>query len=158
MPFSYQTFYHSNSKLLVRYSRHGLNNRSFEEPTFWDHLNTKLVCYSDPHCNYTWRGLVVHDREKWKSYRRVKRHQLNKLLTTWNKILSVNILRSFWISEFCERLDFPKFWNFGLCKFEPTIFIFLVLFERVEIWILSFLNGQGKAFLIFKMRNSLLPA
>ena len=26
-----------------------LNNESFDERTILDHLNTKLVCYSDPH-------------------------------------------------------------------------------------------------------------
>ena len=50
MPFGYRTFYHSSSKLLVRYSRHGLNNGPFNKLTVLDHLNTKLVCYSDSHC------------------------------------------------------------------------------------------------------------
>ena len=39
---SYQSFYHSNSQLLVCYSRHGLNNGQFDEPTTLDHLNTNL--------------------------------------------------------------------------------------------------------------------
>ena len=39
-----------NNKLLVRYSSHGLNNEPFNEQTILDHLNTELVCYSDPHC------------------------------------------------------------------------------------------------------------
>ena len=39
------------SQLLVRYSRHGLNNRPFNEQTVLDHLHTKLVCNSDPHCS-----------------------------------------------------------------------------------------------------------
>ena len=54
MPFSYQTFYHLSSELLVHYSRHGLNNGPFNERTVLEHLNTKLVFYSDPHCT----GLV----------------------------------------------------------------------------------------------------
>ena len=41
---------HLNSNILVRYSRHGLNNGPFNEWTVLDHLNTKLVCYSDPRC------------------------------------------------------------------------------------------------------------
>ena len=51
MPFSYQTFYHSNSELLVCYSRHALNNRAFEEQTVLNHFNTQLFCYSDPRCS-----------------------------------------------------------------------------------------------------------
>ena len=43
--------YHLNSKLLVCYSRHGLNSEPFNEQTVLDHLNTKLVYYSDPHCS-----------------------------------------------------------------------------------------------------------
>ena len=50
MPFGYGTFCHSNSELLARYSRHGLNNGPLDERTVLDHLNTKWVCYSDPHC------------------------------------------------------------------------------------------------------------
>ena len=50
MPFGYQTFYHLISELLVHYSRHGLNNEPLEERTVLEHLNTKLVRYSDPHC------------------------------------------------------------------------------------------------------------
>ena len=50
MPFSYHTFYHLNSEILVCYSRHGLNNRPFDEQTVLDHLKTELVGYSDPHC------------------------------------------------------------------------------------------------------------
>ena len=45
------TFYHLNSKLLALYSRHGMNNGPFDEITVLDHLNTQLVCSSDPHCN-----------------------------------------------------------------------------------------------------------
>ena len=44
------TFYHSNSKLFVRYSRHGLNNGPFDKRTVLDHLNTKIVRYADAHC------------------------------------------------------------------------------------------------------------
>ena len=60
-----QTTYNLNSELLVRYSSHVLNNellfrysshdlknKLFEEPTVLDHLNTKLVRYSDPHCSW----------------------------------------------------------------------------------------------------------
>ena len=43
MPFGCQTVYHSNSELLICYSRH-----TFDEQTVLEHLNTKLVCYSDP--------------------------------------------------------------------------------------------------------------
>ena len=49
MPFGYQTFYHLNSKLLVKYSSHGLKRGPFDERTILDHLNTELVHYSDPH-------------------------------------------------------------------------------------------------------------
>ena len=49
MQFDYQTFYHLNSELLVRYSRHGLNNGPFDEQIVLYHLNTKLVRYSDPY-------------------------------------------------------------------------------------------------------------
>ena len=31
-------------------SSHDLNNEQLEEGTILDHLNTELVCYSDPHC------------------------------------------------------------------------------------------------------------
>ena len=41
-----------NTKILVRYSGYGLNNEPLDERTILDHLNTKLVCYSDPHCIY----------------------------------------------------------------------------------------------------------
>ena len=54
MQFGCQTFYHLNSELLVRYSRHGLNNWPFNERTVLDHLNTQIVRYSDPNCT----GLV----------------------------------------------------------------------------------------------------
>ena len=50
MTFRYQTFYHLNSELLVHCSRHGLNNGPFDKQTVLDHLNSKLVCYSDPYC------------------------------------------------------------------------------------------------------------
>ena len=51
MPFGYQTFYYLNSELFGLYSRHGLNNRTFEKQTVTDHLNTKLAYYYlDPHC------------------------------------------------------------------------------------------------------------
>ena len=50
MVFGYQTFYHSNSELLVRYSRHGFNSGPFDERIVLDHLNTELVRHSDPHC------------------------------------------------------------------------------------------------------------
>ena len=50
MPLGCQTFYHSNSKLLVFFSRHHLNNGPFDKQTVLDHLNTELVCYSNPKC------------------------------------------------------------------------------------------------------------
>ena len=50
MPFGYRTFYQTNSKLLVCYSRHGLNNGPFNEQNVLNHLNTEIVHYSDPHC------------------------------------------------------------------------------------------------------------
>ena len=56
MPFSYQTFCHLNSKLLLRYSRHGLNNGLFNKWTALDHLNTKLVHHSDPYCIHIFTG------------------------------------------------------------------------------------------------------
>ena len=60
--FDYQTFYHSNSKLLVRFSKHGLNNRPFDEQTVLNHLNTELVRHSDAHCT----GLPYRPRvENW---------------------------------------------------------------------------------------------
>ena len=39
-----------HNELLVHFSGHGLNNEAFDERTVLDHSNTKLVCYSDPHC------------------------------------------------------------------------------------------------------------
>ena len=42
-----------NSKLLVCYSRHGLNYGPFDERTISHDRNSKLVCYSDPHCTST---------------------------------------------------------------------------------------------------------
>ena len=45
-----QTPFDLNNDLFVRYSGHGLNNEPFDERTVLDHLNTKLVRYSDPHC------------------------------------------------------------------------------------------------------------
>ena len=38
-----------NYELLVCYSSHDLNNEPFKERTVLDHLNTELICYSDPH-------------------------------------------------------------------------------------------------------------
>ena len=38
MSFGYQTFNHLNSKLLVGYSRHGLNNGPFDVQAVLDHL------------------------------------------------------------------------------------------------------------------------
>ena len=35
---------------IVQYSDHCLNNRPFDYQTTFDHLNTKLVRYSDPYC------------------------------------------------------------------------------------------------------------
>ena len=39
-----------NNKLLLRYSSQDLNNEPFNQQTILDHLNTKIVCYSDPYC------------------------------------------------------------------------------------------------------------
>ena len=39
-----------NNGLLVRYSDHGLITGPFDDRTGFDHLNTGLVCHSDPHC------------------------------------------------------------------------------------------------------------
>ena len=36
---------------VVRYSSHGLNKEQINDQTTFDHLNTELVRYSDPHCN-----------------------------------------------------------------------------------------------------------
>ena len=48
-----QTPHDLNNERIVRYSGHGLNTEPFDERTVLDHLNTKLVRYSDPHCtNY----------------------------------------------------------------------------------------------------------
>ena len=57
-----QTTYDLNIKLLVRYSHHvlknkllvrysslDLNNEPFKQRTILHHLNTQLVCFSDPH-------------------------------------------------------------------------------------------------------------
>ena len=52
---------HLNNGLFVQYSSHGLNtgkksiiqmpnNRPFNNRTIFNHLNTGLVRYSDPHC------------------------------------------------------------------------------------------------------------
>ena len=38
-----------NNKIFVLYSSHGLNNEPFNDWTVFNHLNTELVCYSDPH-------------------------------------------------------------------------------------------------------------
>ena len=59
MPFGYQTFYHLNSELLVCYLKHGLNNRPFEQQFVLDHLNTKVVHYSDPQCNYVFKYFFI---------------------------------------------------------------------------------------------------
>ena len=37
-----------------------LYNRSFDKQTVKDHLNTKLVCYSDSHFNFILAGLVLY--------------------------------------------------------------------------------------------------
>ena len=39
------------NQMVVSYSSQGLNDRPFNNQTFLDHLNTKLVRYSDPHCS-----------------------------------------------------------------------------------------------------------
>ena len=41
---------HLNNKLLVHYLDCDLNSEEFNYLTGWNHLNTELVCYSDPHC------------------------------------------------------------------------------------------------------------
>ena len=41
-----------NNKLLAHYSSHELKNETFKEQIILDHLNTKLVSYSDPHCDF----------------------------------------------------------------------------------------------------------
>ena len=40
-----------NSELFVRYSSHDLNKEPFNYPTVFNHSNTELVHYSDPHCS-----------------------------------------------------------------------------------------------------------
>ena len=47
---TYQTAHDPNNEHLVHYSGHGLNEEPFYERTILDHLNTKLICYSDTHC------------------------------------------------------------------------------------------------------------
>ena len=42
--------HHMTRIMNVCYSGHGLNNEPFDELTVLDHLNTKQVCHSDPHC------------------------------------------------------------------------------------------------------------
>ena len=50
MQLNIQTTYDLNTnKLLVCYSSHGLTNQLFNYQTGLDHLNTKVVHYSDPH-------------------------------------------------------------------------------------------------------------
>ena len=48
-PISHTT-YDLNNKQLVLFSNHDPNNKPFDERTILDHLNTELVCYSNPHC------------------------------------------------------------------------------------------------------------
>ena len=50
---------HSVNRLFVRYSGHGLNNRPFDDRTCLDHLNTRLVRYSDPHCIWMVRSMMA---------------------------------------------------------------------------------------------------
>ena len=40
-----------NSGEIVCYSDHHLNNRPFDYQSIFDHLNTRQMHYSDPHCN-----------------------------------------------------------------------------------------------------------
>ena len=40
-----------NSGKIVHYSDHFLNSRPFDYQTTFDHLNTRLVWYSDPYCS-----------------------------------------------------------------------------------------------------------
>ena len=73
MWFGYQTFYPLNSKQLVCYSRCALNNRPFDQWTVLDHLNTELVCYSDPHCTrlrsveFEWSHVQSDNMNIWMS-------------------------------------------------------------------------------------------
>ena len=56
-------FHDLNTILLVHYLIHGLNKEPFNRRTGLDHLNTKLVCYSDPHSII----YFLKNRELWKS-------------------------------------------------------------------------------------------
>ena len=38
------------NQMAVRYSNGGLNKEPFDKRTVFNHSNTKLVRYSDPHC------------------------------------------------------------------------------------------------------------
>ena len=83
---SYQTLYHSNSKILVCYSRHGLNNGPSSKQTVLEHLNTKLVGYSDPHC----------DEQKIKPW--------NHRLILWHRHLHHHLCL-FW-QQVCDRQQY----------------------------------------------------
>ena len=50
------SLYCSKTAISKRYSDPHLYNRPFKDPTTFNHWNTRLVQYSDPHCSW---GLVV---------------------------------------------------------------------------------------------------
>ena len=55
-PFEYQTFYIIKEIFFFRFSDHHLKIGPFNNQTFLDHLNTRLVRYSDGYC--TWASPV----------------------------------------------------------------------------------------------------
>ena len=55
-----QTPFDLNTKFLFHYSGHGLNNKPFDDKqTVLDCSNTKLVCYSDPHCTHIQNPIIL---------------------------------------------------------------------------------------------------
>ena len=49
-----------NNELLLRYSSHDLNNKTFKEQSILSHSNTKLICYSNPHCSILFSAAICY--------------------------------------------------------------------------------------------------
>ena len=48
--FVIKGYNHLNAELLVCYSSQGMNKERLDDWTNFDHSNTQLVTYLDPHC------------------------------------------------------------------------------------------------------------
>ena len=59
-----------NSRQIFCYSDHLWNNKQFLDWNNFDHLNTRLVCYLDPQCNW-YKGLVGKEKDHQATWRNI---------------------------------------------------------------------------------------